>query len=251
MALEVTEASVYDKLAERWPEEETHILEKGGLRLSYVSGEQVTTRLNRVLGPGGWSFEIVEHGRDTESDEVWVIGSLTAYFGDHGPLYPVHRQQFGSAKIKRSRSTGQPLDIGFDLKAASTDAFKKCAAGLGVGLYLSERSFNGQAGSSSQFAGSQFVQQAPRPQQQSYSNGQSGVEVYHCDECGTQIQPIVFKSGDAWSPARMAQQSRNKYGRTLCMEHYKVEKDRRDAPAVSSGPIYGWEGEQEEQYQYE
>jgi hypothetical protein len=51
----------------------------------------------------------------------------------------VTRQQFGSQKIKRSRSTGVPLDLGFDLKGASTDAMKKCASWLGVGLYLSRK----------------------------------------------------------------------------------------------------------------
>ena len=51
----------------------------------------------------------------------------------------VVRQQFGSQKIRRSRSTGAPLDLGFDLKGASTDAMKKCASLLGVGLYLSRK----------------------------------------------------------------------------------------------------------------
>ena len=61
----------------------------------------------------------------------------------------VVRQQFGSQKLRRSRSTGVPLDLGFDLKGASTDAMKKCASLLGVGLYLSRkeppRSANGRA----------------------------------------------------------------------------------------------------------
>ncbi|MBV9324638.1 MAG: hypothetical protein JO352_12715, partial [Chloroflexi bacterium] len=39
----------------------------------------------------------------------------------------------------RSRSTGTPLDLGFDLKGAATDAMKKCASWLGVGLYLSRK----------------------------------------------------------------------------------------------------------------
>ena len=51
----------------------------------------------------------------------------------------VVRQQFGSQKIRRSRSSGAPLDLGFDLKGASTDALKKCASLLGVGLYLSRK----------------------------------------------------------------------------------------------------------------
>jgi hypothetical protein len=52
-----------------------------------------------------------------------------------------HRRndKFGSQKIKRSRSTGAPLDLGFDLKGAATDAMKKCASLLGVGLYLSRK----------------------------------------------------------------------------------------------------------------
>ena len=32
-----------------------------------------------------------------------------------------------------------PLDLGFDLKGATTDAMKKCASLLGVGLYLSRK----------------------------------------------------------------------------------------------------------------
>jgi hypothetical protein len=47
--------------------------------------------------------------------------------------------KFVSQKIKRSRSTGAPLDLGFDLKGAATDAMKKCASLLGVGLYLSRK----------------------------------------------------------------------------------------------------------------
>jgi len=38
--------------------------------------------------------------------------------------------------VKRSRSSGTPLDIGFDLKGAATDALKKCASLIGVALYL-------------------------------------------------------------------------------------------------------------------
>src|SRR5258707_316233 len=49
------------------------------------------------------------------------------------------REQFGSQMISRSRSTGATLDLGFDLKGASTDAMKKCASLLGVGLYLSRK----------------------------------------------------------------------------------------------------------------
>jgi hypothetical protein len=108
---------------------------RGGVELKYVTGEQVTRRLNEVLGVGGWSFRILKHDINTEADEVWCLGELTAEVEGK----TIMRQQFGSQKLKRSRATGVPLDIGFDLKGAATDAMKKCASLLGVGLYLSRK----------------------------------------------------------------------------------------------------------------
>jgi hypothetical protein len=108
---------------------------RGGVEMKYVSGEQVVTRLNEVLGVGGWSFRVLGHDINAEADEAWVLGELMAEIGER----TVVRQQFGSQKVRRSRSTGAPLDLGFDLKGASTDAMKKCASLLGVGLYLSRK----------------------------------------------------------------------------------------------------------------
>src|SRR4051794_9549251 len=108
---------------------------RGGVELQYVSGEQVVARLNEVLGVGGWSFRVLRHDINPEADEAWALGELVAEIGERS----VVRQQFGSQKLKRSRSTGAPLDIGFDLKGAATDAMKKCASLLGVGLYLSRK----------------------------------------------------------------------------------------------------------------
>lgn len=108
---------------------------RGGVSLTYITGEQVIARLNDVLGVGGWTFRVLQHDIHTEADEVWVLGELVALIGEAS----VTKQQFGSQKLKRSRSTGGPLDIGFDLKGATTDSLKKCASLLGVGLYLSRR----------------------------------------------------------------------------------------------------------------
>jgi hypothetical protein len=108
---------------------------RGGVEMKYVSGEQVVTRLNEVLGVGGWSFRVLGHDINAEADEAWALGELMAEIGER----TVVRQQFGSQKVRRSRSTGAPLDLGFDLKGASTDAMKKCASLLGVGLYLSRK----------------------------------------------------------------------------------------------------------------
>ncbi|HEX8967794.1 MAG TPA: Rad52/Rad22 family DNA repair protein [Chloroflexota bacterium] len=108
---------------------------RGGVEVTFISGEQVVSRLNEVLGAGGWSFRILRHEIHAEADEVWALGEIVADLDGK----TVTRQQFGSQKIKRSRSTGVPLDLGFDLKGASTDAMKKCASLLGVGLYLSRK----------------------------------------------------------------------------------------------------------------
>ena len=123
----------YERLSE--PFETTFRDIRGGVEVTFISGEQVVRRLNEVLGVAGWSFRVVEHSINQEADEVWALGEIVAEIDEH----TVVRQQFGSQKIRRSRSTGAPLDLGFDLKGASTDAMKKCASLLGVGLYLSRK----------------------------------------------------------------------------------------------------------------
>lgn len=131
----MTEAETYERLAA--PFDQTFTDVRGGVSLVYITGEQVATRLNEVLGVFGWNFEVREHGINETADEVWVLGRLITH-----PLemtLSITRDQFGSQKIKRSRSTGMPLDIGFDLKGATTDAMKKCASLIGVGLYLSHK----------------------------------------------------------------------------------------------------------------
>ena len=128
------DTTTYGRLAA--PFEVTFTDVRGGVELTYISGEQVVSRLNEVLGVAGWSFRILRHDINTEADEAWALGEIVAEID--GKI--VTRQQFGSQKIKRSRSTRAPLDLGFDLKGASTDAMKKCASLLGVGLYLSRKS---------------------------------------------------------------------------------------------------------------
>jgi hypothetical protein len=115
---------------------------RGGVEVRFISGEQVVSRLNEVLGVAGWNFRILRHAISPEADEAWALGEIVAEIDGK----TVTRQQFGSQKIKRSRSTGAPLDLGFDLKGAATDAMKKCASLLGVGLYLSrKKSPNGRS----------------------------------------------------------------------------------------------------------
>ena len=103
--------------------------------LDYLTGEQVVSRLNEVLGPGNWNFVVKEHGYDEESDEMWALGRLEAAID--GSM--IWREQFGSQKHNRRRNDGKIIDYGFDAKGAATDALKKCASLIGVGLYLAEK----------------------------------------------------------------------------------------------------------------
>lgn len=129
----------YDLLSA--PVEPTHFREApgGGPQLEYITGEQCTTVLNEVLGYDGWTFRVVEHGIHEQSDEVWVLGELVVHTLERN----IVRQQFGSEKIKRAKATGIPLEIGFQLKGAATDAMKKCASLIGVGLWLSHKDAKG------------------------------------------------------------------------------------------------------------
>ncbi len=201
---------VYTRLAA--PFDSTFHDNRGGVELEYITGEQCVSRLNEVLGVAGWSFRVVEHGINAEADEVWVLGSLEAEIDGK----PVTRQQFGSRKLKRSRSTGAPLDIGFDLKGATTDALKKCASLIGVGLYLSRKETPAPAPAAAQSR----VEPVP-------ANGP-----YACAECGAELKETRFKDGTIWGPAQLAGYGRRKHGEVLCMDHYRAANEARKAAVL-------------------
>jgi recombination DNA repair RAD52 pathway protein len=109
---------------------------KGGATWNYVTGTYVKKVLNLMFG-WDWSFEVVEHKFDLVIGQAYVLGKLTV----NSQGKSIVKMQFGRVDIKFKRQTSQqiqnnesklPLDIGNDLKAATTDALKKCAAELGI-----------------------------------------------------------------------------------------------------------------------
>jgi hypothetical protein len=111
------------------PFDKSQIRQREGIHghtLDFVPGHSVIKRLNDAF-EANWSFEILRHENLEDKDEVLVLGKLTA---DN-----VVKTQFGSSRITRDDG-GQIVSIASDLKAAGTDALKKCATLLGVGLYL-------------------------------------------------------------------------------------------------------------------
>jgi hypothetical protein len=129
----LTEAQV-DFLLQRTPKNEIKERQgRGGLRFSYVEHGYVTERLNMVFG-FNWDFEVVD--KQMLEDEVIVEAKLTV----RTPAgQTIVKTQFGGAEIKRHASgarSGRPLSIADDYKAAASDALKKCASLLGIGLDL-------------------------------------------------------------------------------------------------------------------
>ncbi len=97
---------------------------RNGQAISYIEGHLVVQRLNEAFA-GDWSFKVLEH--DVRDVEVIVLGEVRA--GD------LVKQAFGGSEVTRNRE-GKLLSLADDLKAAATDALKKAATLLGVGLHL-------------------------------------------------------------------------------------------------------------------
>jgi len=117
-----------------------------GKMLDYIEGHSVVKRLNDSFD-ANWSFAILKHEILKDTDEVFVLGELSA----NG----IVKTQFGSSRITRARETGEMISLADDLKAAATDSLKKTATLLGVGLHLYTNNGN------------------PTGRQQSSSNNQS------------------------------------------------------------------------------
>ena len=90
-----------------------------GKSLAYIEWPEVVKRLNQVL-EGQWSFEVID----------WQIQQTVRVV--HGRLSAegIIKTQFGSCSLQG----GLPFDDA--LKAASSDALKRCAVLFGVGLHL-------------------------------------------------------------------------------------------------------------------
>ena len=94
-----------------------------GKTLSYIETHAVIARLNE--GCDAWSFEIVSH--EVQDGEVIVVGKLTAD--------GIVKMAFGGSEVTVDKA-GRVVSLADDLKAASSDALKKAASLLGVGLEL-------------------------------------------------------------------------------------------------------------------
>lgn len=133
MTTEINQAKIYEQLAEPFPQEMERTVNKSGTRLTYLPIAEVINRMNRIVGVGNWSSEILNCGRDSH-DPDWVVAHvrISARIGQD----IVTRDGFGGQKIKRMKSSGDIVDLGDEFKGAVSDATKKALQQFGVGLYL-------------------------------------------------------------------------------------------------------------------
>lgn len=98
-------------------------VDKGYGKFSYVPGAEVIVRLNKVLGVGNWGMTV----DSLERHEDWLIARVTLSAWIEG-----RECHYGAADGHKLEK-----DWGDCAKSAVTNAMKKAATLLGIGLYLS------------------------------------------------------------------------------------------------------------------
>lgn len=132
--------AIYQQLSEPFAPEMEKTLVKSGVPLTYIPISEVVNRLNKVLGVSRWDFTIISCQRDAiDSDFITAHVRLTwnpeNTKEDDKWVEPVTKDGIGGQKIKRNKK-GEIVDLGDEMKGAVSDALKKAAQMLGVGLYL-------------------------------------------------------------------------------------------------------------------
>lgn len=129
--------SLLSDLSAPFPPGVERALNKGGVSLTYIPVSEVINRMNRVLGVDKWSSEIIRCERDALDPDFIVahVRISVKTIGSAGQQTQVWKDGFGGQKIKRTRN-GDIVDLGDEFKGAVSDALKKAAQQLGVGLYL-------------------------------------------------------------------------------------------------------------------
>jgi|688.fasta_scaffold532486_2 hypothetical protein len=128
-------SKMHHDLSEQFPKEVERQLKKGGTSLTYIPVSEVINRLNKVLGFDAWSYEIIKCERDALDPDFIVAHVRMTVYPSSDKFVSVVKDGFGGQKIKRTKN-GDIVDLGDEFKGAVSDALKKAAQSLGVGLYL-------------------------------------------------------------------------------------------------------------------
>lgn len=118
-----TPVKVQEILTREFPKEQVRYRPgRGGKQISYVETYSVIERLNEAF-ESRWSWEL--QFANIADKQIYCKGRLTVNIDGE----TIIKESFGSKDF----STG---NTGDDLKAASSDALKKAASLLGIGLYF-------------------------------------------------------------------------------------------------------------------
>ncbi len=123
---------LYQNLSEPFPMEMEKTLNIGGAKLIYIPVSEVINRLNKILGVSNWSMTVIRCERDVTDIDFVVAHVRLQYTSPNGVVV---RDGIGGQKIKRTKQNSI-VDLGNEFKGAISDALKKAAQTLGVGLYL-------------------------------------------------------------------------------------------------------------------
>ena len=103
---------------------------KGGGEWEYVKVGYMIKVLNYMFG-WDWDFEIIKDNYDMCAmgtvNEMYVLGKLTCRSGGR----EIVKMQYGNKDVTFKKEGGF-LSLGNDLKAAASDALKKCASKIGI-----------------------------------------------------------------------------------------------------------------------
>lgn len=107
---------------------------KGGGTWKYVKSADAILALNTTFG-GFWDFSIITDEATAlemavKTKSVVVRGRLTITNPSTG--VSVTREQYGRKDVAFKKGTNEPMDFGNDMKAAASDALKKCASQFGL-----------------------------------------------------------------------------------------------------------------------
>lgn len=201
----------YQRLCEHF--DKHGVISKGDQKLIHITGEQATARLNDVLGPENWDYMIRSHGEI--SGEAWVLGELTVRWPRGETSI---KQQVGTQELTRGQYAATDI-----LKAAATDALKKCATLIGVGLYLFNADERQQVAASMGVAVQSQQQNRPTPITRPSPSGAP----LACEYCGSPVEGTTFNDGKVVGPDDVAAWGRKNFGMVLCLQDYSAAKKGR------------------------
>ena len=201
------------KMVEQTPKQHVYTRPgKGGQVWTYVTGAYVEKVLNYVFG-WNWDFEIVK--QEEAHNQVVVTGRLTV---KDNAGHAVTKMQIGRADIKYKKDTKETLDFGNDIKAAATDALKKCASLLGVASDIYGRNeFKEDVGVNVPDKGAKVIPALPAPKSK---NEPDIVLCLGPNKKGCPTGNPVSKAGEVFT--------KRIYGYALCKECAQVMNDKKN-----------------------